>query len=253
MITYKHVTEIIKPIQEFLHYKRKWLKGDITAGIMIAAITIPICMGYAQIAGLPPVYGLYAAIIPAVLYVFFASSKRLMFGTDAVIASMIGVALAGSSANPEHFPTLAALCALLIGGLLLLFGILRAGVIARYLSKPTMTGFIAGLAVIVAVSQLPKIMGLPIHGEDTLPILVAISTQLANINWYELFTGIAVIVLLLVAKKLFKTFPAALVIIIIATIISAVFNWESYGVHVVGAVPSVMQPCCSRRRDCRRC
>lgn len=232
------MTAINETIKQLSQYKREWLKGDLIAGLMVAAITIPVCMGYAQIAGLPPVYGLYAAIIPAIIYVFFASSRRVMFGTDAVIASMIGAGLAGAAVGTEHLPVLAALSSLMIGVILLVFGILRVGVIARYLSKPTMTGFIAGLAIIVMVSQLPKIMGLNISGEDTLTILVTIVSQLQLINWYELIIGTATITALIIVKRYYKTFPAALVAIILFTILSALFNWESHGVHVVGDVPA---------------
>lgn len=195
-------------------------------------------MGYAQIAGLPPVYGLYAAVIPAVIYVLFASSRRVMFGTDAVIVSMIGGGLAVvAGADTDRLPILASVCALIIGVLFVLFSILKLGVIAQYLSKPTMAGFISGLAFTILVTQIPKITEVATR-DGTLISLFDTVVHFGQTNWYSLAAGVVTIIALLVAKYFWRRLPAAIIILVFFTVISAVFNWPTKGVDIVGDVPA---------------
>lgn len=223
-------------------YKPRWFSKDITAGLTVAAVTIPVCMGYAQIAGLPPVYGLYAAIIPAVIYVLFASSKRVMFGTDAVIVSMIGVGLAAASGgDASKLPILASFCALVIGVIFFLFGLLKIGAIARYLSKPTMFGFISGLAVTILISQLPKITEVTVPDSGSLVELWYIITNLSAANAYSLTSGIAVIILLFAAKKFWPKFPATIVLLVLFTVATGVFGLAEKGMSIVGHVPQGLE------------
>jgi high affinity sulfate transporter 1 len=220
-------------------YKKRWLSKDLLAGLTVAAVTIPVCMGYAQIAGLPPVYGLYAAVIPSIAYVLFASSKRVMFGTDAVIVSMIGAGLAAAAVDdPSKLPVLASLCALIIGGIFFVFGVLKVGVIARYLSKPTMAGFISGLAVTILVTQLPKITEVSVDDAGTFSEFWQILTSLGGANWYSFTAGILTILLLLLAKKWSSKFPATIAVLILFTAATGIFGLADQGMGIVGHVPS---------------
>jgi high affinity sulfate transporter 1 len=226
-------------LDQLQHYKKEWLANDMVAGITVAAVTIPVCMGYAQIAGLPPVYGLYAAIIPAIVYTFFASSRRVMFGTDAVIVTMIGPGLAvAAGADPSLLPIAASICAAIIGVLFFILSILKLGGVARYLSKPTMNGFISGLAVTIIISQLPKIAGVSVDASKSLAKLGQLATQLGDVNGYSLFLGILTIAALLISRKWFPKFPATIITLLAFTAITVLFSLNAKGLAIVGTVPS---------------
>lgn len=218
-------------------YKKRWLGKDAVAGVTVAAVTIPVCMGYAQIAGLPPVYGLYAAVIPSLAYVLFSSSRRVMFGTDAVIVSMIGVGIATAAGDDaSKLPILASLCALIIGAIFFLFGVLKVGVVARYLSKPTMSGFISGLAITILVSQLPKITEVAVDARGTLAQAWQVISNLSAANMYSLASGLSAIVLLLIAKKFLPKFPATIALLVLFTITTGLFGLADRGMSIVGHV-----------------
>lgn len=219
-------------------YKKRWLSKDLVAGITVAAVTIPVCMGYAQIAGLPPVYGLYAAVIPSLAYVLFASSRRVMFGTDAVIVSMIGAGLAvAAGGDPAKLPVLASLCALVIGALFFVFGMLKVGMIARYLSKPTMAGFISGLAITILVSQLPKITEITVDARGTFAQLGQLISGLSQTNIYALLSGLTVIAALILMRKRWPRLPGTVVLLALFTLITALFGLADKGMSIVGSVP----------------
>lgn len=220
-------------------YKKGWLVKDVVAGLTVAAVTIPVCMGYAQIAGLPPVYGLYAAIIPSVIYVLFASSRRVMFGTDAVIVTMIGGGIGILAADdPSKLPVLASMCALIIGVLFALFGLFKVGAVAKYLSKPTMAGFISGLAIVIFVTQIPKMLELNITAEGTLSQIYQIVLNLDQTNLYSAVASILVVILLILGKKMWPKIPVAIFLLAGATVITAIFGLTEKGVGIVGNVPA---------------
>ena len=142
-------------------YQRKWLGQDVLSGVVIAAVSIPISMGYAQIAGLPAVYGLYGSLLPVILFALLSTSPQFIFGVDAAPAAMIGGVLGGmgiamGSAEAERVvPVLT----LYVGVWLLLFALLRAGRVLRFVSTSVMGGFISGICCTIILMQLPKLMG----------------------------------------------------------------------------------------------
>ena len=142
-------------------YKKDYLKQDIFSGIIIAAVSIPISMGYAQIAGLPPAYGLYGSILPILLFAIFSTSKQFIFGVDAAPAALAGSALLslgivpGSEAALNYIPILA----LFTGLWLLFFYIIKADRIVNFISTPVMGGFISGISLTIIFMQIPKLMG----------------------------------------------------------------------------------------------
>lgn len=223
-------------------YKKRWLVKDLIAGLTVAAVTVPVCMGYAQIAGLPPVYGLYAAIIPSVIYVLFASSRRVMFGTDAVIVTMIGGGIGILAVdNPSKLPVLASMCALIIGVLFALFGLFKVGAVAKYLSKPTMAGFISGLAITIFVTQIPKMLELNITADGTLPKIYQIIMNLDETNLYSAGASLMVVVLLILGKKLWPKLPVAIILLGLATVATALFGLTEMGMVIVGNVPAGLE------------
>lgn len=154
-------------------YQRKWLGQDVLSGVVIAAVSIPISMGYAQIAGLPAVYGLYGSLLPVILFALLSTSPQFIFGVDAAPAAMIGGVLGGmgiamGSAEAERVvPVLT----FYVGIWLLLFALLRAGRVLRFVSTSVMGGFISGICCTIILMQLPKLMG-GTAGTGELPELV---------------------------------------------------------------------------------
>lgn len=142
-------------------YKISYLRNDVISGVGVAALTIPVAMGYAQVAGLPPIYGLYASFLPVIAYVIFASSPQLIFGIDATASAITGsiiLGTAGLAAGSKEAIALAPILAFFCAIFLVLFSVLKLGRFAKYISAPVLSGFISGLSVSIIMGQIPKIM-----------------------------------------------------------------------------------------------
>ena len=183
------------------NYKKEYLKKDIFSGIIMAAVSIPISMGYAQIAGLPAVYGLYGSVFPILFFALFSTSKQFIFGVDAAPAAIVGAALvslgieSGSKEAMQYVPVIA----LLTGLWLLLFYFLKAGRIVDFISTPVMGGFISGIALTIILMQIPKILGGK-AGSGELPELAHhIFETCKEINWLSVVLGVGALVILRLA------------------------------------------------------
>lgn len=220
-------------------YKRAWLPKDVLAGIMVATVTIPIAMGYAEVAGLPPIYGLYSSIFPVIAYAIFSSSKQLIFGIDAatsaVTGSAIGILILTTG---EHPLTIAPILSLFVGLFLFLFAILKFGKFANYLSEPVMNGFISGMAIAIIIGQLPKIVGLESAGTNFLKNILIIFNDANLISPISFVIGLGVIVIVLVGKRFAPRLPLSLAVLIAATFITYYLQLDLHGVAIVGDVPS---------------
>lgn len=220
-------------------YKKSWLKGDISAGLTVGVMLIPQGIAYAMIAGLPPIYGLYTAMIPQVIYAFFGTSRQLAVGPSAmdslIVASGIGaIATVGS----EHFIVLAILLALLVGLIQLAFGLFRLGFIVNFLSKPVISGFTSAAALIIGFNQLKHLFGVDISRNHQLQYLVLDAIeQFKNINYPTFIIGITSILILVLIKRYYKKIPAALVVVILGVLVVKFFNLHQYGVKIVGNIP----------------
>ena len=217
-------------------YQRKWLGQDVLSGVVIAAVSIPISMGYAQIAGLPAVYGLYGSLLPVILFALLSTSPQFIFGVDAAPAAMIGGVLGGmgiamGSAEAERVvPVLT----FYVGVWLLLFALLRAGRVLRFVSTSVMGGFISGICCTIILMQLPKLMG-GTAGTGELPELVR---HLAGVQVHPLSLGLgaAALVILLAAKRLRPKFPMAIVVMGLGALATVLFDLPGHGVACLGAV-----------------
>lgn len=195
-------------------YEKKNLPKDIVAGLIIMAVSIPISMGYAQIAGLPAVYGLYGSVFPILLFSLFSTSPQFVFGVDAAPAALVGSALlglgieAGSQEAMQVVPAITFFVALW----LLAFSLLRAGKLVNYISAPVMGGFITGICTTIILMQLPKLFG-GSAGTGELPeLLMHLWEALPDANLASLGIGVAALIILLVAKKVMPKFPMAVVL-----------------------------------------
>ena len=171
-------------------YRRAWLLRDVVAAVTVCAVLVPQALAYGQLAGLSPVAGLYAALAPLVLYPLFATSRRLMAGPESGLAILTAVALAPLAAEGSaQFAVLAAMLALLTGAVLILAGVLRLGFLADFFSRPVLLGFLNGVAVIIIVSQLPKLFGISVHTDSTLGTLWQVITHLGDAQWRTIVLG----------------------------------------------------------------
>ena len=207
-------------------YKKEYLPKDIFSGIIMAAVSIPISMGYAQIAGLPAVYGLYGSVFPILFFALFSTSRQFIFGVDAAPAAIVGAALVslgienGSKEAIQYVPVIA----LLTGIWLLLFYFLKAGRIVDFISTPVMGGFISGIALTIILMQIPKIMGGK-SGSGELPELLKHLYETAqHINWVSVALGVGALAILIISKKVMPKFPMAVVIMALGMIATMVFH-----------------------------
>lgn len=219
-------------------YRLEYLPRDIFSGIIIAAVSIPIAMGYAQIAGLPAVYGLYGSVFPILLFSLFSTSKQFIFGVDATPAALVGGAIAahGFSAGSEQAMLYIPMVALFTGLWLLLFYALKADRIVDFISTPVMGGFISGIAVTIIFMQVPKLMGGMAGRGEILELSRHIWNTLPFINWLSLAMGVGALVLLILAKKFIPKFPMAIVIMALGVASTVFFHVDEYGVPLLTAV-----------------
>ena len=221
-------------------YKKEYLKKDIFSGIIMAAVSIPISMGYAQIAGLPAVYGLYGSVFPILFFALFSTSRQFIFGVDAAPAAIVGAALvslgieSGSKEAMQYVPVIA----LLTGLWLLLFYFLKAGRIVDFISTPVMGGFISGIALTIILMQIPKILGGK-AGSGELPELAHhIFETCKEMNWLSVALGVGALVFLRLAGKLIPKFPMAIMIMAVGVIATLLFHVDERGVVLLDAVES---------------
>ncbi|OXM45416.1 SulP family inorganic anion transporter [Amycolatopsis alba] len=218
-------------------YRRAGLRGDLLAGVTVAAYLVPQVMAYAEVAGLPPEAGLWATIGPLAVYAFLGSSKFLSVGPESTTALMTAVALGPLAAgDPLRYGALAAALALLVGGLCLLGGLAKLGVLADLLSKPVLTGYMAGIAVLMTVSQLGKMTGVPVTGDGVVAELVSFFGNVVQVHWPTLLLGASVPASLLVLQRWAPRFPGPLAAILLAAGVVSAFSLTGAGVEVVGAI-----------------
>ena len=183
------------PILEWLpNYKKSWLKSDLFAGLTIGVILIPQGIAYAIIAGLPPIYGLYTAMIPQIVYAVLGTSRQLAVGPAAmdslIVAAGIGMLAAIGS---EHFIVLAVLLAFMVGFIQILFGIFRLGFLVNFLSKPVISGFTSGSAVIIGMNQMGNLLGIDLERSNKVQtLLFEIFEKISHIHWPTTLIGIAI-------------------------------------------------------------
>jgi SulP family sulfate permease len=220
------------------HYHRSWLAGDVASGITVAAITVPAALGYAQVAGLPAVTGLYAAMAAMVVFGLFASSRRQVVGPDASLSAMVAAVLAAAAlGDPGRALALAPLLGLVVGGLFVVMGLSRLGFLANFLSRPMLAGFTAGLAVEILAGQLPKMLGLDVDAQRTLPALADTVRQLGEADGWSVALAGGAVATMVVLRRFAPRVPGALVVLVAGIVAATVLDLAGRGVDVLGAVP----------------
>ena len=220
-------------------YKAAWLWPDVRAGIVVTALLIPAGMGYAEVAGLPPETGLYATIVPLVAYAIFGPSRILVLGPDSSLAPIIAAAILPLAlADGQRAVALAGLLAIMVGALLLLGGILRLGFVTDLLSKPIRVGYLNAIAVLVIVSQIPKLLGFSTDASGVWRESVAIVQAIAAGEVLPLAAvfGILSLVVIFVLKAVKSPIPGVLVVVVLSMILTGVLGLSD-ALPVVGALP----------------
>ncbi len=228
------------PILNWLkNYKKDNLSGDISAGLTVGVMLIPQGMAYSMLAGLPPIYGLYAATIPLIIYAIFGTSRQLAVGPVAMVALLIssGVGQLAELGSTE-FVALAILLALLVGVIQFLMGVFRLGFMVNFLSHPVIAGFTSAAALIIGFSQLKHLLGINIPRGKVHEIIINVIQNIANINYPTLILGGISILILLSIKKMKRRVPAPLIVVVLGILAVYMFNLTTLGVKIIGEVPS---------------
>ena len=222
-------------------FQTSWIPRDIVAGVALGVVMVPQGMAYATLAGLPPETGLYATMAAIVGYALLGSSRQLVVGPDSSTSTLLAAALVpivGAGAAVDLLTGTAAMIALLAGGILLLAGLLRAGIIANFISKAVLVGYMNALAITIIVNQAPKILGYSVESSDVLPAAWEVLTNLGKTDPLTFAIGAGCLVIIFGLRRIAPQIPGALVAVVVALVLSAAFDWADQGVAVVGDLPA---------------
>lgn len=220
-------------------YTTNDFRGDLVGGITVAIMLVPQGMAYAMIAGLPPVYGLYAALFPQIVYAFMGSSRQLAVGPVAMDSLLVASGLnALSITDPDQYISLAIFLAFFMGCIQLLLAALKLGFLVNFLSKPVINGFTSAAAIIIGLSQFNHLLGINlVQSNQILALLVSLKQTIAQTNFLALAIGGCSTFLLISLKKRLPKFPTALLLVVMGSLLASTFQWNELGLHIVGYVP----------------
>jgi high affinity sulfate transporter 1 len=220
-------------------YRRAWLGGDLVAGVVIVCLLVPEGMAYAQLAGMPPETAFYVAPPALILYALFASSRRLVVVVSATQATLSASAVAPlATPGTAEWASLTAALALLVGLTTIAAGLLRLGKIAQFFSPSVLTGFVTGLALVISIKQVPKILGIESGGGDFFERLWDILVNLGDTSAATLTVGLITLAVMIAVERYAHRLPAALVALIVGIAISRIFDLAAHGVEVIEHIPS---------------
>ncbi|PKV77431.1 SulP family inorganic anion transporter [Nocardia fluminea] len=244
------------PVFESLHgYRRAWLRPDVIAGLTVWAVLVPEALAYASIAGVPPVVGLYAAVPSLVLYALAGSSRHLVVGPMSATAALSAAIIAPlAGADNGRYIALTAALAIATGLAGLLAGLIRLGFIAAFISEPVLKGFIVGLALVIIIGQVPKLLGVGKHDGNFFEQAWGIVTELGEIQWRTVTVGLISLALVLALRRWLPFVPGALVAVGFGIVVVTVFGLDDKGVAIVGHIdaglPTFGMPSGLSLRDC---
>jgi high affinity sulfate transporter 1 len=220
-------------------YQKEWLPYDLIAGLVTAAVVIPKAMAYATVAGLPVQVGLYTALVPMAIYALIGTSRPLSVSTSTTLAILAGAEFAQVAPNgtPASLMTASATLTLLVGAMLVAASLLRLGFVANFISEPVLTGFKAGIALVIVMDQLPKLLGIHFHKAGFLRNVLTIIQKIPETSLPTLVLGAATIVLLLALEHFLPKAPAPLVGVALGIAGVSLFGLQGHGIELVGQIP----------------
>src|SRR5215467_10969220 len=234
------IAQRLLPILGWLpDYRREWLWPDVLAGLAVWAIMVPEGMAYASIVGVPPIMGLYTLVPPLMAYAVLGTSRQLVVGPDTAtgLISALTVGAVATQGTAE-FNTLTSTLAVLIGIFFLFFGIMRMGWVASFIPTPVMRGFIEGLVYVTIIGQVPHLLGINGVSGDFFTKVWNVFQHLPDVSLAPALTGLLSLAAMLLMQRFAHGVPAALVTMVVATIVIGLLGGEATGVHVVGHLPS---------------
>lgn len=218
-------------------YRLAWLRGDLVAGVVLTAMLVPAGMAYAELAGLPAVTGLYATLVPLVVYAIFGPSRILVLGPDSAVSPLVAATIIPLAAAPDERIALAGMLAILVGAVFVAGGLAKLGFITDLLSKPIRLGYLAGIALTVIMTQLPKLFGFSGGGDTFREAVPAFFGHLDETNGVALAVGLVSLAAILVLKRVAPIVPGVFVAMAGAMLVTALADLEGHGVTVVGSLP----------------
>ena len=230
---------LLPGVRSARRYRREWLRPDLFAGLALTALLIPAGMGYAEASGLPPETGLYATIVPLLVYAVIGPSRTLVLGPDSALAPIIAASILPlSGGDPDRAVALAGLLAILMGAALVLAAVARLGFVTDLLSKPIRVGYLNGIALVVIVGQVPKLLGFSVNRDSLIDTARLTVQGLADglTDPHAIAIGATSLVLMLTVRRYRRRFPALLVAVGGSMVVVAFFGWTDQ-LPVVGPLP----------------
>ena len=240
-------SDIVPGLRTLITYRARWIPKDLVAGLVLTTLLVPQGMAYAVLAGLPPITGLYTSILCLVAYAVFGPSKILVLGPDSALGPMIAATilpLVGANGDPGRAVALASALALLTGGVTVLAGIGKLGFVADLISRPTMIGYMNGLALTIIVGQLPKLFGFSVEGDGFLAEAAAFVRGVVEgrtVPAALLIGGLGLIVIATLQRWIPKV-PGVLIAVVVSTITAGLLDLGQRGVALVGVLPQGFPP-----------
>lgn len=232
--------DLLPSVRWLRDYQKDWLTGDLSAGLTVGIMLIPQGMAYAMLAGLPPIYGLYASTIPLIIYAFLGTSRQLAVGPVAMVA-LLTAAGVGSLAgdNPDLYLQLAIFLALMVGFIQFALGAFRLGFLVNFLSHPVISGFTSAAALLIGFSQLSHLMGIKLESTYELHnVFLEMIERIGEVHVPTLVIGLSGMVMILLLRRISKSLPGQLVAVVFGIIIVMIWNLDMKGVKILGAVPA---------------
>ena len=233
------IKEHLGILQWLPNYKRSWLGGDLFAGLTLGVVLIPQGIAYAIIAGLPPQYGLYTAMIPQLVYAVLGTSRQLAVGPAAMDSLIVAAGVSSiATVGSDHFIAVAIALAFLVGLFQFLFGLFQLGFLVNFLSKPVISGFTSGSAIIIALNQFGNLTGIEVERSNQVHLLMTdLFQNIRALHWQSLLIGVLAILVIFVLKYWSKKIPASLVVILLGIFTVFAFDLDGKGVDILGQIP----------------
>lgn len=226
-------------VQWFADYSYKDIPKDILAGFTVGIVLIPQAMAYAMLAGLPPEFGLYASLIPLIIYVLLGTSGQLAIGPVAMDSLLVAIGLGALALSESEYLAMAVFLALIVGLIQLLMGLFRMGYLVNFISKPVISAFTSGAALIIMFSQLQYLLGIEMERSSRIHELIWEAVQkAAELNFVDLTIGVFGIILIALLKRWKRRFPGILLAVVLGILAVYLLRLDRYNVNIVGAIPS---------------
>lgn len=220
-------------------YRLAWFRYDLVAGVSVAAVAVPIAIAYSQLAGVPPVHGLYASILPLVAYAIFGTSRQLIMAPDAATCAIVAavvIPLAGS--DPTRYISLTMTLAMIAGLFCIMAGVLRLGFLTNFLARPILSGYLNGIAICIISGQLGRLFGFSLKPTGFFRLMAEFVSKLGETHGLTLALSLGAIVLLRLLKRLTPKLPAPLLVVGLGIVVSLFFNLGERGVALLGTIPA---------------